>query len=87
MALKHIGQGSQLLYTTQSLRLNVFSFWQAALMADISACAVGSLEAVTRFVPVAITSPLRTITAPKGPPSKSIFSYERCAANSINFGS
>src|SRR5438477_12124968 len=37
-------------------------------MATISACAVGSSVEVTRLVPSARTTPLRTTTAPNGPP-------------------
>src|ERR1700730_10274031 len=37
-------------------------------MATISACAVGSLVRVTRFVPLAMMRPSLTITAAKGPP-------------------
>lgn len=65
---RHIGHGSQDEYISQPLRSNVFSFLQALRIALTSACAVGSLLAVTRFTPVATTLPSFTITAPNGPP-------------------
>src|ERR1700678_1593363 len=53
-------------------------------MATTSACAVGSLIAVTRFVPVATMFPSRTITAPNGPPPPDVtFSVANAIAVSI----
>src|ERR1700751_76684 len=43
-------------------------------MATTSACAVGSLDAVTRLTPVAMSAPLLAITAAKGPPPLRTFS-------------
>ena len=76
IALRHIGHGSQEVYMTQSESLKVSSLRQAALIADTSAWAVGSLLAVTLLAPVAMTSPSLTITAPKGPPPFLTFSTE-----------
>ena len=72
MALKHIGQGSQLVYNSHPDRSKFFSFALAARMASISAWAVGSQEVATRFVPSPIISPSLTTTDPKGPPSPSL---------------
>src|ERR1035438_4728444 len=44
------------------------SFLQALRMATTSACADGSLVAVTELAPSATTLPSLTTTAPKGPP-------------------
>src|ERR1700677_4025353 len=56
-------------------------------MATTSACAVGSLIAVTRFVPVATMFPSRTITAPNGPPPPDVtFSVANAIAFSIKAG-
>jgi len=49
-------------------------------MAVTSAWAVGSHPGTTRFVPVAITRPSRTITAPNGPPPFLTFSIDRSIA-------
>jgi hypothetical protein len=64
-----MGQGSQVEYISQSERSNRPSFWEAFLMASISACAVGSLVAITRLWALAITFPRQAITAPNGPPA------------------
>src|SRR6202453_1015954 len=56
-------------------------------MATNSACAVGTLVAVTRFVPVATTFPSRTITAPNGPPCPDVtFSVASAIAFSMKIG-
>src|ERR1700733_4768601 len=56
-------------------------------MATTSACAVGSLVAVTRFAPVATIFPSRTITAPNGPPPPDVtFSVASAIAFSIKTG-
>src|ERR1700678_2644607 len=51
-------------------------------MATTSACAVGSFVEVTRLTPVATTWPLRTTTAPNGPPTPEV---TFCVASSIAF--
>src|SRR5574344_277085 len=84
MALRHIGQGSQEVYILQPSNLNTPNFLQASLIADTSACAVGSLLGTTLFAPVAIISPSFTITAPNGPPPLLIFSFDRFMATFIN---
>lgn len=68
----------------QSLSLKVWSCAQACRMADISACAVGSLLAVTRLTPVAMTSPLRAMTAPKGPPPLRMFCSDSWMASCMS---
>jgi hypothetical protein len=45
-------------------------------MATTSACAVGSLVAVTRLKPSPTTRPSFTMTAPKGPPLRCTFSRD-----------
>src|SRR5207245_9431799 len=68
MADKHIGQGSQLVYKSQSSSWKVLSRRQASRIATISAWAVGSLLEVTSLQPrPTILLDLTTI-APKGPP-------------------
>src|ERR1035438_10372624 len=49
-------------------------------MATISACAVGSLAAVTRLDPAAITAPSFTTSAANGPPPQRTFSAARSIA-------
>src|SRR5262249_52574345 len=63
---------------SQSGRMKVPSTVQARRMATISECAVGSLRDVTSFQPSEMMVPLRTITAPNGPPLFArIFSSDR----------
>lgn len=75
-----MGHGSHEVYISQSLRSKVPSSRAAFLMAVTSAWAVGSLLAVTRFTPVATTSPWRVITAPNGPPPLRTLFTERAMA-------
>src|SRR5438874_173574 len=53
-------------------------------MATISACAVGSFVAVTRFVPSAMTRPSLTMTQPNGPPPARMFSKASAMARRMN---
>src|SRR5215475_15604330 len=72
---------------SQSGRLKVPSTVQARRMATISECAVGSLRDVTSFQPSEMMVPLRTITAPNGPPLFArIFSSESATARCMNVG-
>ena len=71
-----MGHGSQLLKISAPERSKVFRCAQAARMATTSACAVGSLLAVTRLKPSPTTRPSFTMTAPKGPPLRCTFSRE-----------
>ena len=80
-----MGQGSQEVYISYPLRSNVPSLAAAARIALTSACAVGSQDVVTRSTPVAtITPSLVAITAPKGPPPFSTFSFESSIAFRIS---
>tara|TARA_E500000331_G_scaffold230474_1_gene220673 strand:+ start:46 stop:315 length:270 start_codon:yes stop_codon:yes gene_type:complete len=80
-----MGHGSQLEYKSHPARLNIFSFWQAALIQTISACAVGSFDNVTLFEPSAIILLFLTMTHPKGPPLLFALFIESSIALSIKF--
>ena len=64
-----MGHGSQLVYKSHPVSLNVSSFLHASLIATTSACAVGSLDKVTLFEPSAMITFSFVITHPNGPPS------------------
>src|SRR5574344_616073 len=68
---------------SQPLRSKTPNLEQAERIALTSAWAVGSCWEVTRLTPVAIISPSRTMTAPKGPPPFFTFSIERRIASRI----
>ena len=76
------------MYSSQPSSTNVPSAWQALRMAVTSACAVGSLEAVTWLAPVAMTLPSFTMTAPNGPPRPLVtLVVARSMACCMNLGS
>ena len=85
MAARHIGHGSQEVKSTQSVNTWVLKKCAASRMASISACAVGSQFAVTRFTPVPTIYPFRTTTAPNGPPPFRTLLVARSIAKRINF--
>src|SRR5579875_669660 len=86
-AARHIGQGSQLVYSSQPVRAKAPRARAAARIAFTSACAVGSLVAVTELAPSPTISPWRTTTAPNGPPlPRTTFSVASSMARRRNSG-
>src|SRR6059058_1496973 len=86
-AARHIGHGSQLVYSSHPASTNVPSVRHAARIAFTSACAVGSYVAVTEFAPSPTIRPSCTITAPNGPPvAPSTFSVASAIARRRNSG-
>ena len=79
-----MGHGSQEVYISYPLRLNVPNLEQAARMALTSACAVGSQCDVTRFTPLYIITPSYALIAPNGPPTLFTFIIESSMAFLIN---
>src|SRR5271165_149991 len=81
----HIGHGSQVVNNSQPLSSKFLTDWQAVRIATISACAVGSRVAVTRFTPAAMIAPSLTTTAANGPPAdERTFSSESAIALCMN---
>src|ERR1041385_9431470 len=70
IAPRHMGHGSHELYSSHPESWKSPSVRQASRMATTSACAVGSLSRVTWLLPVAMTMPSLTTTAPNGPPPR-----------------